>query len=59
MGKRVGGEEGGEGVALTRLTNVSLRAAELLAKQRFELWSHFLKVHERERKSEGGRGNGG
>lgn len=38
------------GVALTSSTNVSLGTSELLAKQRFELWSHFLKVHERERK---------
>lgn len=38
------------GVALTSSTNVSLGTSELLAKQRFELWSHFPKLHERVRK---------
>lgn len=46
----------GRGNALTRLSNVPLRRAELLAKQRFELWSHFLKVHEREEQEKWKRG---
>lgn len=43
------------GVALTSSTNVSLGTSELLAKQRFELWSHFLKLHERVRKGGSGK----